>query len=147
MSLCSNLGFCMEVMNLLQPPRGRMNWFNVFAWCSSECDTMKREIFTQMLWGMVSSLVLVTEREKEDVIYLRHTSWTLWWARLLLGSPSQMSGGSHWGNLVFQAWHWQKSWKIIMFTLSIVLARIHSVFVCNFKQSNAFLSRCNQSVN
>ena len=27
---------------------------------------MKREIFTQMLWGMVSSSVLVTEREEED---------------------------------------------------------------------------------
>ena len=27
---------------------------------------MKREIFTQMLWGMVSSSVLVTEWEEED---------------------------------------------------------------------------------
>ena len=125
MCLCSNLGFRMEVMNLLQPPRGRMNWFNVFAWCSSECDTMKREIFTQMLWGMVSSLVLVTEREKEDVIYLRHTSWTLWWARLLLGSPSQMSRGSHWGNLVFQAW--QNSWK---FDLScIIWSKLQNYFI------------------
>ena len=91
----------------------------------AERDTMKREIFTQMLWGMVSSLVLVTEREKEDVIYLRHTSWTLWWARLLLGSPSQMSGGSHWGNLVFQAW--QNSWK---FDLScIIRSKLQNYFI------------------
>ena len=91
----------------------------------AERDTMKREIFTQMLWGMVSSLVLVTEREKEDVIYLRHTSWTLWWARLLLGSPSQMTGGSHWGNLVFQAW--QNSWK---FDLScIIRSKLQNYFI------------------
>ena len=36
-------------MNLLQPPQGRMNWFNVFAWCSWAWHNEERNIHPNAL--------------------------------------------------------------------------------------------------